>query len=89
MLDMMQMSDLLTALHKGPFETPPWVGFLHRLRDVSHANYAGILFRPMDRPPNSPLELFAGPAALPDITRIYEEGFYRLDPYLNGNLEAG
>jgi len=41
----------------------------------------------MDRPPNSPMELFAGPAALPDIPRMYEEGFYRLDPYLNGNLK--
>ena len=30
----MQMSELLTALHGGPFETPPWDGFLHRLRDV-------------------------------------------------------
>ena len=89
MLDVTQMSELLIALHGGPFETPPWDRFLHRLRDVCHANYAGILFRPMDRPPNSPLELFAGPAALPDIPRMYEEGFYRLDPYLNGNLEEG
>ena len=89
MLDVTQMSELLIALHRGPFETAPWDGFLHRLRDVCHANYAGILFRPMDRPPNSPLELFAGPAALPDIPRMYEEGLYRLDPYLNGNLEEG
>ncbi len=89
MLNVTFMDDLLIALHRGPFETPPWDGFLHRLRDICEANYAGILFRPMDRPPNSPLELFAGPAALPDIPRMYEEGFYRLDPYLNGNLEEG
>ena len=89
MLNVTEMSDLLIALHRGPFESPAWNEFLNRLRQACHANYAGILFRPMDRPPNSPLELFAGPAALPDIPRMYEEGFYRLDPYLNGNLEEG
>jgi len=38
-------TELLTALHEGPMETPPWQTFLERLQRRTGANHAAMMFR--------------------------------------------
>ena len=71
MLTILDENDLLTALHDGPFEQPLWSTFLERLRQRANADYAGITFRPPDRPESQPVTLFAGRSPAPDIEDRY------------------
>lgn len=44
-------TELLTALHEGPMETPPWTTFLERLRRRIGADHAGMAFHRGNDPP--------------------------------------
>ncbi|AZI36126.1 hypothetical protein NT2_04_02020 [Caenibius tardaugens NBRC 16725] len=89
MLTARDEDDLLTALYSGAFEQPLWSTFLDRLRARMGARYAGIIFRPPDRPANSPVELFSGTRAPPSLNRLYREELYKNDPFLDFNLREG
>ena len=89
MLTARDEDDLLTALYSGAFEQPLWNTFLNRLRARMGARYAGILFRPPDRPANSPVELFSGTRAPPSLNRMYREELYKTDPFLDFQLREG
>lgn len=89
MLTIRDEDDLLTALYQGTFEQPLWNTFLERLRARMGARYAGIIFRPSDRPANSPIELYSGMRAPTDLTRLYQEELYRSDPFLRFDLREG
>ncbi|MDD3800410.1 MAG: helix-turn-helix transcriptional regulator [Novosphingobium sp.] len=89
MLTIRDEDDLLSALYQGPFEQPLWNTFLERLRARTGARYAGIIFRPPDRPANSPIELFSGERAPAHLNRLYEEELYKTDPFLAFDLREG
>ena len=89
MLTILDENDLLTALHDGPFEQPLWSTFLERLRQRANADYAGITFRPPDRPESQPVTLFAGRSPAPDIEDRYRTAHLLKDPVLTGNLREG
>jgi len=80
---------LIAALHGGPFEDSPWRGFLDMLHVVFACDYSGIIFRPPDRIGESPVELFAGDDATPELHRLYREKYAPFDPVLGRNLEEG
>jgi DNA-binding CsgD family transcriptional regulator len=89
MLTARDEDDLLLALYEGPFEEPLWHTFLDRLRARMNARFASIIFRPPDRPANSPVELFSGQRAPPDLHRLYHEELYKTDPFLGFQLREG
>ena len=51
--------DLLTALHEGPYDAPPWATFLHRLRGRTDADRASLMFRQESAPASGMVEYFA------------------------------
>ena len=73
-------TDLVTAVHEGPFEQPLWSTFLSRLRRRTRADYAGLVFRPADAPMTEATELFAGRPTPVAANRHYFEEAYRFDP---------
>lgn len=73
-------SDLLSAVYDGPFEAPMWSTFLDRLRQRARADYAGIVFRPPDRPLGSAIELFSGRPTPEGLRQWYREEVYKRDP---------
>lgn len=85
-------TDLLTALHQGAFEQPLWQTFLERVRGRTKADYASLIFRPLDQPLDSVVELFAGCRPVADMRRLYatqsrllrEGRVYTLDEMLEG-----
>ena len=89
MLTARTQDELLTALYSGAFEQPLWQTFLDRLRAQMGARYAGIIFRPPDRPANSPVEVFSGTRAPPSLNRLYSQELYKNDPFLDFNLREG
>jgi len=80
---------LIASLHEGPFESSPWTSFLQAARATFACDYAGIIFRPADRIGQSPVELFSGAAAAPDLHRLYRERFSHLDFVLGSKLQEG
>jgi len=89
MLTARDEDDLLTALYAGSFDQPLWQTFLDRLRARLGARFAGIIFRPPDRPPNSPVELFSGTRAPPALNQLYREELYKNDPFLGFQMREG
>ena len=89
MLTARDEDDLLTALYNGPFEQPLWTTFLDRLRARMGARYAGLIFRPPDRPANSPVEIYSGTRAPPSLHRLYQEELYKVDPFLGFEMREG
>ncbi|OCC23929.1 hypothetical protein MB02_08915 [Croceicoccus estronivorus] len=89
MLTARDEDDLLMALYQGSFEQPLWSSFLEHLRARIGARYAGIIFRPPDRPANSPVELFSGERAPAHLNRLYQEELYKTDPFLGFDLREG
>jgi len=89
MLTARDEDDLLTALYAEPFEQPLWATFIERLRGRMKARFVSIIFRPPDRPANSPVELFSGERAPPDLHRLYQEELYKTDPFLGFQLREG
>ena len=83
----MTYDDLVVAAYDGIFETPLWARFLEGLREAAGAHYAGLMFRPADRPFSEAIELSAGRRAPPDIQRIYVENFQGLDPFRDVQLQ--
>jgi len=81
--------DLLAAVFEGPFQLPLWSSFLDRLRGRVRASYASIIFRPPDRPPNSPVEIFSGTQSPPELQRLYRDEIYKLDPIPYFQLREG
>jgi DNA-binding CsgD family transcriptional regulator len=73
-------TDLLTALHDGPFEQPLWSSFLDRLRARTRSRYASLIFRPLDATPDGLIELHSGERSPPHIQRLYLEELYKRDP---------
>ncbi len=43
-----ELADILTTLHAGVFEQPPWTTFLQRLRQLTGADYVSLIFRQSD-----------------------------------------
>lgn len=62
-------TDLLTAVHDGPFEQPLWSTFLDRLRARVRADHAGLVFRPPDRP-DGLVELHCGGPAPDSLKQV-------------------
>jgi DNA-binding CsgD family transcriptional regulator len=71
-------TDLLTALHEGVLETPLWSTFLKRLRNRTRADYAGLILRRGDGPP----EIFQFASDRQDFEERYVAGLQLLEPLL-------
>jgi len=80
---------LIAALHEGPFEDSPWHTFLENLRLAFASDYSGIIFRPPDRMGESPVELFSGDDATPELHRLYRERYAPFDPVMGTHLDEG
>ena len=81
-------TDLLTAVHDGPFEQPLWSTFLERLRRRVRANYAGLIFRqPND--PGSLIELFSGSSPPDTLKQLYGAGDSGRNPLPYFELREG
>ena len=59
-------TDLLTAVHDGPFEQPLWATFLDRLRARVRADHAGLLLHT----PDGPVDLASGGPAPEGLKRV-------------------
>lgn len=73
-------TDLVSAIHDGPFEAPMWQTFLERLRARTGASYAEIAFRLPDQPQGDVIRLYSGRAATPELARLYIEDAWQRDP---------
>ena len=73
-------TDLVSAVHDGPFEAPMWQTFLERLRARTGAGYAEIAFRLPDQPQGDVIRLYSGRAATPELARLYIEDAWQRDP---------
>ncbi len=82
-------ADLLTALFEGPYEDPLWSSFLERLRSEAQASYASLIFRPLNRPLNALVELFAGERSPPRLQKLYSEEIHLRDPLPHYALADG
>ncbi|MEO0030280.1 MAG: hypothetical protein RIS94_38 [Pseudomonadota bacterium] len=80
--------DLLTSLHAGPLETPPWQAFLARLRFCVGADFCGFFFRQGDAHITDSTEISVGAAQL-DLLPAYKTGFHELDPVPYDDLRSG
>jgi DNA-binding CsgD family transcriptional regulator len=66
-------SDLLLALHDGPFEQSLWQTFLELLLAMTGASYAGLYFRPDDT--EAAMHLFAGEALPAHLQRLMNDRY--------------
>ncbi|WP_226016557.1 helix-turn-helix transcriptional regulator [Novosphingobium sp. FKTRR1] len=81
--------DLLTLLHRGPLETPPWQAFLSRLQSHVGAEFCGMFFRQGDAHITDSTEISAGDPQLEDLMPQYKAGFHALDPVPYDSLAPG
>jgi len=65
--------DLLKTLHEGLFEQPLWSSFLDKLRTITRAQYATLIFRPMDEA--TPIELYSGERPSAHLSQLFTERF--------------
>lgn len=79
-------TDLLVPLHEGMFEQPMWQTFLARLRSLTGASYAGLIFRPPDR--GEAIELFTGDPVPARFSRLFAEK-YGQDPLQHRQMREG
>lgn len=82
-------TDLLTVLHEGALEDPPWATFLARLRRRTAANHASLLLRRADAPVHRVVERAAGILATPDPRHRPIAELYRGAPALFHALRPG
>jgi len=76
-----KLADLLTALIEGSFETPPWSGFLEKLRRATAADYAVLVIYPPGRRMDDGLLLFAGGRQAADVAELYRKCLYPSDSH--------
>jgi DNA-binding CsgD family transcriptional regulator len=74
-------TDLLPAIHDGPFEQPMWSTFLDRLRARTRADYAGVAFRPPGRALNASISLYSGRPPHPAVVKLYRDEAWQRDPF--------
>jgi DNA-binding CsgD family transcriptional regulator len=72
--------DLLLSLLDGSFEAPAWSTFLDKLRELTGADYASLIFRPPGLGPNTVLHLFSGTRSPVVIQQLYRANFLTQDP---------
>ncbi|MBU6267838.1 MAG: helix-turn-helix transcriptional regulator [Sphingomonadales bacterium] len=86
------LPDLIEALLAGVTETPPWRGFVERLRGALRADYASVTFRPFARggapagagdelgPPSRVVHIASGREWPPLFARMYRQSGHVEDP---------
>ena len=82
-------SELLPLLLEGAFEEPLWARFLERLRVLTGANYASLIFRPPAPSRPTLVHLYAGEQSPPDVRDLYRETLHLRDPLPYHTLEDG
>lgn len=75
----MLTDELLIALLDGSFEEPAWSGFLEKLRRLTSADYASLIFRPPGAP-SGVVHLFSGTQSPIVIQQLYRANFDKQDP---------
>ncbi|MEN2789899.1 helix-turn-helix transcriptional regulator [Sphingomonas oligophenolica] len=81
--------DLLEALFEGIFEQPTWSRFLDRLRAVTRADYASLIFRPPAPARPSVVHLYSGEGSPPLIQQLYRDRLHKSDPLPYHQFEEG
>lgn len=81
--------DVLEALFEGVFEQPLWSGFLDRLRAVTRADYASLIFRPPAPARPSVVHLYSGEGSPPLIQQLYRDRLHMSDPLPYHQFEDG
>jgi DNA-binding CsgD family transcriptional regulator len=82
-------ADLLHKLMDGAFENPLWCSFLDRLRDLTGADYASLIFRQPAPSASTLVHLYSGAASPPLIERLYRERLHQRDPVSYRQLVEG
>lgn len=88
MLTRADETELLTALHEGPFERPLWHTFLQRLRKRLDADQVLLSFRRADAPGSEVTQIFAGKPT-PEGQRLYLDSLYTSNPAAYRSLRPG
>jgi DNA-binding CsgD family transcriptional regulator len=88
MLTRTDETELLTALHEGPFERPLWSTFLHRLRNRLDADQVLMSFRRADAPGSEVTQILAGDPT-PEDQRLYFDSLYTSNPLAYRSLRPG
>lgn len=88
MSNAMLTDDLLLPLLAGSFEEPAWSTFLDKLRELTAADYASLIFRPPGVP-HSVLHLFSGTRSPVVIQQLYRSNFNTEDPTPYHSMEDG
>jgi DNA-binding CsgD family transcriptional regulator len=81
--------DLLEALFEGAFEQPLWSSFLDRLRAITRADYASLIFRPPAPARPTVVHLYSGERSPPRIRQLYRDRLHRSDPLPYHELREG
>jgi len=86
-----ELADLLEPLIDGIVERPPWGTFVDRLRDRTGADYASLVFRPMQTGPerNRVVHLYSGQPTPPDLSRLYHDILHATDPMPYQDMAEG
>jgi len=81
--------DVLEALFEGVFEQPLWARFLDRLRALTGADYASLIFRPPAPARPSVVHLYSGTGSPPLIQQLYRDRLHMSDPLPYHQFEEG
>ena len=86
-----ETEQLVLPLIEGLVEEPLWQGFVDRLRAVSDADYASIVFRPIPfgQPQSRVVHLASGAQSPPIVAQLYRESLYKEDPLPYFQLAEG
>lgn len=76
------LAPLVEALIEGLVEEPLWSTFVHRLQQRLHADYVGLVFRPLPfgTPEARVVHIYAGQPSPPDVSQYYRDSLYKADP---------
>lgn len=80
---------LVSAILDGAFETPPWASFLDQIKQLTHAEFATLLFRPPGRPLGEALHLFSGEVTQQKLNEYYLQPHSNLDFLAELAMEEG
>jgi DNA-binding CsgD family transcriptional regulator len=80
---------LITALFDGASESPLWTTFLDRLRRVTRADYAVLIFNPPGRRLDDALHLISGDAPASRIAQSFRKHPAAVDPSPRRTLKEG
>ncbi len=93
MLTISDENDLLSALHDGLYEQPPWATFLERVRTRTMADSAALIIEPADSrdaPPRIWVAHHSSPTGLEDAYRaLFPGGEEMLAAIRDGRVYAG